>query len=134
MRRACCRRSTCGSVPSALTRHIDGTPAYKANRTGGGARQETKDGKAAGHPVDDGQGGQAGAAGDPRRSAARARPRLRLLRRDVRPRRRPALRPRESVMTQAAVEGFEPVARGLYLEGLAVDLERGVVWCSDVVA
>jgi sugar lactone lactonase YvrE len=30
--------------------------------------------------------------------------------------------------------GFEPVASGLYLEGLGVDLERGVVWYSDVIA
>jgi sugar lactone lactonase YvrE len=37
-------------------------------------------------------------------------------------------------MTQAAVTGYEPVARGLYLEGLAVDLARGVVWYSDVIA
>jgi sugar lactone lactonase YvrE len=37
-------------------------------------------------------------------------------------------------MTQAAVAGYEPVARGLYLEGLAIDLARGVVWYSDVIA
>lgn len=37
-------------------------------------------------------------------------------------------------MTKAEVEGYEPVARGLYLEGLAIDLERGVVWYSDVIA
>lgn len=37
-------------------------------------------------------------------------------------------------MAQADVGGFEPVARGLYLEGLAVDLEHGVVWYSDVIA
>lgn len=37
-------------------------------------------------------------------------------------------------MTQATVNGYEPVARGLYLEGLAVDLARGVVWYSDVIA
>lgn len=29
---------------------------------------------------------------------------------------------------------FEPVARGLYLEGLAFDARRGVVWYSDVIA
>lgn len=29
---------------------------------------------------------------------------------------------------------FEPVARGLYLEGLAFDAQRGVVWYSDVIA
>jgi sugar lactone lactonase YvrE len=37
-------------------------------------------------------------------------------------------------MTRANAEHFEPVARGLYLEGLAVDIERGVVWYSDVIA
>jgi sugar lactone lactonase YvrE len=37
-------------------------------------------------------------------------------------------------MTQSDVGGFEPVASGLYLEGLAVDLDRGVVWYSDVIA
>lgn len=29
---------------------------------------------------------------------------------------------------------FEPLARGLYLEGLAFDAQRGVVWYSDVIA
>jgi sugar lactone lactonase YvrE len=37
-------------------------------------------------------------------------------------------------MSQADLTNVEPVARGLYLEGLAVDLERGVVWYSDVIA
>jgi len=37
-------------------------------------------------------------------------------------------------MTQAPVQGYEPIARGLYLEGLAIDLQRGVVWYSDVIA
>jgi sugar lactone lactonase YvrE len=37
-------------------------------------------------------------------------------------------------MTESPVQGYEPVARGLYLEGLAVDLQRGVVWYSDVIA
>ncbi|CAN7545832.1 SMP-30/gluconolactonase/LRE family protein [Phenylobacterium sp. LjRoot219] len=37
-------------------------------------------------------------------------------------------------MTDATAAGFEPVARGLYLEGLAVDYERDVVWYSDVIA
>ena len=37
-------------------------------------------------------------------------------------------------MTAAQVEGYEPIARGLYLEGLATDLERGIVWFSDVIA
>jgi len=36
-------------------------------------------------------------------------------------------------MAQPKVGKFEPVARGLYLEGLAVDHERGVVWYSDVI-
>ncbi|HTV96023.1 MAG TPA: SMP-30/gluconolactonase/LRE family protein [Steroidobacteraceae bacterium] len=31
-------------------------------------------------------------------------------------------------------EEFEPVAKGLYLEGLAVDYVRDVVWYSDVIA
>ncbi|GIX31301.1 MAG: hypothetical protein KatS3mg124_1773 [Porticoccaceae bacterium] len=30
--------------------------------------------------------------------------------------------------------GFTPLARGVYLEGLAVDAGRGLVWYSDVVA
>jgi sugar lactone lactonase YvrE len=29
---------------------------------------------------------------------------------------------------------FELIAKGLYLEGLAVDYERGIVWYSDVIA
>src|SRR5579859_3420787 len=29
---------------------------------------------------------------------------------------------------------FEPIAAGLYLEGLAVDPDCGVVWYSDVIA
>jgi sugar lactone lactonase YvrE len=37
-------------------------------------------------------------------------------------------------MPDTGVTGYEPVARGLYLEGLAVDVERGVVWYSDVIA
>jgi sugar lactone lactonase YvrE len=37
-------------------------------------------------------------------------------------------------MAQANTHGFEAIARGLYLEGLAVDLERGTVWYSDVIA
>jgi sugar lactone lactonase YvrE len=37
-------------------------------------------------------------------------------------------------MAQPEVEAYAPVARGLYLEGLAVDLERGIVWYSDVIA
>lgn len=37
-------------------------------------------------------------------------------------------------MSEIQVEGYEPIARGLYLEGLAVDLDRGVVWYSDVIA
>ena len=37
-------------------------------------------------------------------------------------------------MADAHLGGFEPVARGLYLEGLALDHERGIVWYSDVIA
>ncbi len=33
-----------------------------------------------------------------------------------------------------AVGSFEPVAAGLYLEGLAVDTRRNIVWYSDVIA
>jgi sugar lactone lactonase YvrE len=33
-----------------------------------------------------------------------------------------------------AVGSFEPVAAGLYLEGLAVDTSRNIVWYSDVIA
>jgi sugar lactone lactonase YvrE len=36
-------------------------------------------------------------------------------------------------MTETIVSGFEPVARGLYLEGLAVDYARNTVWYSDVI-
>lgn len=36
-------------------------------------------------------------------------------------------------MGQPKVGEFEEVARGLYVEGLAVDHERGVVWFSDVI-
>ena len=31
-------------------------------------------------------------------------------------------------------DNFEPVAKGTYLEGLAVDYARGIVWYSDVIA
>jgi len=37
-------------------------------------------------------------------------------------------------MSDMLVEGFEPIAEGVYLEGLAVDQERGVIWYSDVIA
>lgn len=37
-------------------------------------------------------------------------------------------------MPAETVTGFEPLARGLYLEGLAVDSARGAVWYSDVIA
>jgi sugar lactone lactonase YvrE len=37
-------------------------------------------------------------------------------------------------MTEANPDGFEAVARGLYLEGLAIDHASGVVWYSDVIA
>ena len=32
------------------------------------------------------------------------------------------------------VNDFEKIASGIYLEGLAVDVERDLVWYSDVVA
>ena len=35
--------------------------------------------------------------------------------------------------TQAEVGQFETLAAGIYLEGLAVDYERGTVWYSDVI-
>jgi sugar lactone lactonase YvrE len=34
----------------------------------------------------------------------------------------------------SALDSFESVASGLYLEGLAVDYDRGVIWYSDVIA
>jgi sugar lactone lactonase YvrE len=37
-------------------------------------------------------------------------------------------------MGEETVGTFEPVASGLYLEGLAVDTERNIVWYSDVIA
>ena len=37
-------------------------------------------------------------------------------------------------MSSPCVEGFEPITSGLYLEGLALDLERGTIWYSDVIA
>lgn len=37
-------------------------------------------------------------------------------------------------MRQPIVFEFESIASGIYLEGLAVDCERGVVWYSDVIA
>ncbi|MCJ2180858.1 SMP-30/gluconolactonase/LRE family protein [Novosphingobium album (ex Hu et al. 2023)] len=37
-------------------------------------------------------------------------------------------------MPQAAIEAFEKVASGIYLEGLAIDHGRDVVWYSDVIA
>lgn len=37
-------------------------------------------------------------------------------------------------MGELVVEGFEVVAEGVYLEGLAVDFARGAVWYSDVIA
>src|SRR5579859_5556482 len=40
----------------------------------------------------------------------------------------------EEGMEERAVGTFEPVASGLYLEGLAVDCERDIVWYSDVIA
>jgi sugar lactone lactonase YvrE len=40
----------------------------------------------------------------------------------------------ESPMPPAVPAEFAPLARGLYLEGLAVDERRGWVWYSDVIA
>ena len=37
-------------------------------------------------------------------------------------------------MSQAPIAGFEKIAAGLYLEGLAFDAARNVVWYSDVIA
>ena len=37
-------------------------------------------------------------------------------------------------MGELTIGEFEQVASGIYLEGLAVDYERGVVWYSDVIA
>ena len=37
-------------------------------------------------------------------------------------------------MTEATADTFEKVAAGIYLEGLAVDHERDVIWYSDVIA
>jgi sugar lactone lactonase YvrE len=36
-------------------------------------------------------------------------------------------------MAEAVASGFEELTRGLYLEGLAVDQKRGLVWVSDVI-
>lgn len=36
-------------------------------------------------------------------------------------------------MSDTANDGFEVVASGLYLEGLAIDHERDVIWYSDVI-
>ena len=37
-------------------------------------------------------------------------------------------------MPSTQIGHFEPIAKGLYLEGLAVDYARDVVWYSDVIA
>ncbi|MBB4858747.1 sugar lactone lactonase YvrE [Novosphingobium chloroacetimidivorans] len=37
-------------------------------------------------------------------------------------------------MSEAATSAFHKVASGLYLEGLAIDLARDVIWYSDVIA
>lgn len=37
-------------------------------------------------------------------------------------------------MTRIVVENFQSIAEGVYLEGLAVDEARGVIWYSDVIA
>jgi sugar lactone lactonase YvrE len=40
----------------------------------------------------------------------------------------------ENAMDGLATSAFDKVASGIYLEGLAVDLARGTVWYSDVIA
>lgn len=37
-------------------------------------------------------------------------------------------------MPNVLAESFQPIAEGVYLEGLAVDEARGVIWYSDVIA
>lgn len=37
-------------------------------------------------------------------------------------------------MSDMRIENFQPIAEGVYLEGLAVDESRGVIWYSDVIA
>lgn len=37
-------------------------------------------------------------------------------------------------MSELVISEFEKVAHGIYIEGLAVDYERNVVWYSDVIA
>lgn len=37
-------------------------------------------------------------------------------------------------MSEAAIDEFQKVASGVYLEGLAIDHERDTVWYSDVIA
>jgi sugar lactone lactonase YvrE len=36
-------------------------------------------------------------------------------------------------MSEAVLDGFEKIASGIYLEGLAVDRPRNVIWYSDVI-
>jgi sugar lactone lactonase YvrE len=45
-----------------------------------------------------------------------------------------AKEPGELIVEQAPATVFEDLAQGVYLEGLAVDHERGVIWYSDVIA
>lgn len=37
-------------------------------------------------------------------------------------------------MSSVLADDFQPIAEGIYLEGLAVDDTRGVIWYSDVIA
>src|ERR1700720_4537555 len=37
-------------------------------------------------------------------------------------------------MPSTQIGHFEPIAKGVYLEGLAVDYARDIVWYSDVIA
>lgn len=43
-------------------------------------------------------------------------------------------RPTGGIMAEQALHGFEAVAAGIYLEGLAVDPARDLIWYSDVIA
>ena len=36
-------------------------------------------------------------------------------------------------MTEPAASGFEKIASGIYIEGLAVDYRRDIIWYSDVI-
>src|SRR5579871_6645558 len=42
--------------------------------------------------------------------------------------------PMENALADLAVGQFEKIASGIYLEGLAVDHMRDIIWYSDVIA